>query len=155
MSSKALLIATATLLALSAVSCGKDDTESSVSISLSDQVTSTKEPLLNLQLLQLLKPQQTQQAVLLQLLLLPHLTLLKIQKLPLQQSFLLKVLRQKKLHNRNNPNSRKIMKLHLKHLPLKIRHQKLQNLLQKLRQKHHRLNRLSLKWKTFSAMLLE
>lgn len=43
MSSKALLIATATLLALSAVSCGKDDTESSVSISLSDQVTSTKE----------------------------------------------------------------------------------------------------------------
>lgn len=43
MSSKALLIATATLLALSAVSCGKDDTESSVSISLSDEVTSTKE----------------------------------------------------------------------------------------------------------------
>ncbi|MCM1507815.1 MAG: hypothetical protein NC177_11880 [Ruminococcus flavefaciens] len=44
MNTKALLVATATLLALSAVSCGKDDTEdSSVSISLSEEQTATKE----------------------------------------------------------------------------------------------------------------
>lgn len=44
MNSKALLMATATLLALSAVSCGKDDsTENDVSISLSEQQTNTKE----------------------------------------------------------------------------------------------------------------
>lgn len=44
MNSKALLVATAALLAMSAVSCGKDDEkESSVSISLSEQQTSTKE----------------------------------------------------------------------------------------------------------------
>lgn len=43
MSSKALLIATATLLAFSAVSCGQNDNaEDSVSISLSDEVTATK-----------------------------------------------------------------------------------------------------------------
>ncbi len=42
MNSKALLVATATLLALSAVSCGKDDTESSVSVSFSEQQTSEK-----------------------------------------------------------------------------------------------------------------
>lgn len=44
MNSKALLVATATLLALSAVSCGKDDEkESSVSISLSEEQKATKE----------------------------------------------------------------------------------------------------------------
>lgn len=43
MSSKALLIATAALLALSAVSCGNDEeTDTSVSISLSENVTSDK-----------------------------------------------------------------------------------------------------------------
>ena len=40
MNTKALLMATAALLALSAVSCGNDDTtESSVSISLSEEKT--------------------------------------------------------------------------------------------------------------------
>lgn len=44
MNSKALLIAAAALLALSGVSCGKEDsTDDSVSISLSDEVTATKE----------------------------------------------------------------------------------------------------------------
>lgn len=43
MNSKALLVATAALLAMSAVSCGKDDTESSVSISLSEEQISTRE----------------------------------------------------------------------------------------------------------------
>lgn len=44
MSSKALLIATATLLSLSAVSCGNNDAqEDSVSISLSEEITATKE----------------------------------------------------------------------------------------------------------------
>lgn len=43
MNSKALLVATALFLAMSAVSCGKDDsTESDVSISLSEQQTATK-----------------------------------------------------------------------------------------------------------------